>query len=648
MAVKKPDMDPAHAETEKLLKELESKIAKEYAQADKEVQAKLDDYMKRFATKDKKWREWVENSKTTEMQKQIKEWNNLVKSGEKTKEQFKAWRVRNGVRTEEEYQQWRTGQMMVGKRWEEMRDTLAQDYHNANMIARSITEGYMPEVYAINHNYGTFEVEKGSLIDTYYTLYDRQTVERLIKDGEVSLLPPPKEGGKTAKRLAENKDLKWNQQKVTSAITQGILQGDNIDKIAKRLEAVTDSNYKAAVRNARTMTTGAQNAGRVDSYKRAQDMGIEMRQTWVATLDSRTRHEHRQLDGQTVDIGEPFEVDGEKIMYPGDPSASPHLVYNCRCTLIGQIKGFERDVKGFDLRNDPDVGGMTYEEWKNDRNSKSNPITLPRDKGEAIAESYRREYRDGVFGGKDQGKYDEQTTVSNGTDIMASWKRREEQFDFPIEDVINAQGFDGNPMVVSPDEFDKYVKNANGGKGFVAQRTYSAPDQETLDAYREQLYNGKWYVDCSTGGAKYGTGMYCAANYEGNLTKEILQEMKDYQGQNVLYSGAKSVHYVETFTLDPSAKVITLDELTELRGKYVRKWQEEYLDSIPYKGRSEEEYYRDLSEGRKKLREINNMYSDNGVFATALGYDAIRTEAGTSGADTIILNRTKVIFKGEQ
>ena len=364
MAVKKPSMDPGHEETEKALKELEKKIADEYAQANKEVQAKLDDYMKRFATKDKKWREWVAD----------------------------------GTKTKEEYKKWRTGQILVGKRWEEMRDTLAEDYHNANLIAKSITNGYLPEVYAINHNYGTYEVEHGSHLNTSYTLYDRQTVERLIKNGDVSLLPPPKEGGKTAKMLEENKDLRWNKQKVTSAITQGILQGESIDKIAKRLETVTQQDYGISVRNARTMVTGAQNAGRIDSYKRAEDMGIDMMQEWRATLDMRTRHEHRQLDGQTRKVGEPFEVDGYQIEYPGDPSAEAFLVYNCRCTLRGLVKGLEPQARKY--RSEEALGGMSYEEWKESKKSESNPITLPRDKGEAIAESYRREYRNGTFGGK--------------------------------------------------------------------------------------------------------------------------------------------------------------------------------------------------------------------------------------------------------
>ena len=52
MAVRKQNTDPANDETERLLAELEKKISKEYARAQKEVQEKLDDYLRRFRLKD--------------------------------------------------------------------------------------------------------------------------------------------------------------------------------------------------------------------------------------------------------------------------------------------------------------------------------------------------------------------------------------------------------------------------------------------------------------------------------------------------------------------------------------------------------------------------------------------------------------------
>ena len=118
----------------------------------------------------------------------------------------------------------------------------------------------------------------------------------------------------------------------------------------------------ASIRNARTMTTAAENAGRMDRFEEAKEMGIKMKKTWVATLDDRTRDAHALLDGQTVDVDEPFDSILGPIMYPGDPDADPENVYNCRCTMITQIAGYERDIS--DRVMGESLGGMTDEEWK--------------------------------------------------------------------------------------------------------------------------------------------------------------------------------------------------------------------------------------------------------------------------------------------
>ena len=174
--------------------------------------------------------------------------------------------------------------------------------------------------------------------------------------------------------------------------------------------------------------------------------------------------------------------------------------------------------------------------------------------------------------------------VIDGKDISKSWERRKDEFEFEIEDVINAQGFDGIPKIVNEEEFDKCVKESN----FIAQRTYSGLTQEVLDEYRKELYEGKWYVDCSTGGAQYGQGMYCAADYNGKLTDGIKSEMEHYIELNKKKSkmladvGAKAAKmdideymkkygignsYVETLTLDKSAKIIKYNDLIEMKAK---------------------------------------------------------------------------------
>ena len=110
------------------------------------------------------------------------------------------------------------------------------------------------------------------------------------------------------------------------------------------------------------MTTSAENGGRQAVYERAEAMGIELEKTWVATLDSRTRHSHVQLDGQTIPVDKKFSnADGE-LLFPADPDGSPENVYNCRCTMVTSIKGFKRDMSSRQMGES--LGNWSYETWK--------------------------------------------------------------------------------------------------------------------------------------------------------------------------------------------------------------------------------------------------------------------------------------------
>jgi uncharacterized protein with gpF-like domain len=122
------------------------------------------------------------------------------------------------------------------------------------------------------------------------------------------------------------------------------------------------------------MTTSAQNGGREDAYKRAESMEIEFKERWVATLDGRTRHAHRLLDGQKKPVGGKFHVDGYDIEFPGDPKAPAYLVYNCRCTTIVDSEDMHlpRSADGaFGYSRDETLGDITYDEWKADKGNSS-------------------------------------------------------------------------------------------------------------------------------------------------------------------------------------------------------------------------------------------------------------------------------------
>lgn len=264
-------------------------------------------------------------------------------------------KVLDGKMSKKEYKTWLEIQAMQGRHYRNMAEVLTQDAVNANKIAVAMTNDTMADVFALNANYTTYYIESDIRLDTNFSLYNRDTVKVLAKDDPTLL-----------KTLNQDKakDYSWNRKRFNNAITQGILQGESIPKIATRVLFVTNGNYKAAVRNARTATTCAEAMGRMNSFNRAESLGIKMTKIWMATLDNRTRHSHRILDGQEVALNEPFQGDYSEIMFPGDPDGDPADVYNCRCTIIGGTPNIDYDATDMDSRFSDLPAGLSYEEWE--------------------------------------------------------------------------------------------------------------------------------------------------------------------------------------------------------------------------------------------------------------------------------------------
>lgn len=320
--------DEAHLLTEKELAKLEKRIAKLYRDASKEMQTTIDDYFSSFAKRDKEMKALIGSTVNG------KEW------------------------TERDYKQWRLNQIGRGKRLEALRDKLAERVTQANETAVAYTNDTTPGIYSLNRNYTAYTIEQVSDAADF-TLWDEQTVKRLAVE-QPDLMPyyPKKQA------LKRGIDLEYGKKQITASITSSILQGKSIKGIADDLQGrITTMSRASAIRTARTAVTGAQNAGRMDSYKAAEGMGIKLKKQWLATLDNRTRHAHAMLDGQTVDTDKPFKVDGYELMYPGDRSAPGYLVYNCRCTTIAVLPNVDTSDA---LRRDENglLPDMTFAQWE--------------------------------------------------------------------------------------------------------------------------------------------------------------------------------------------------------------------------------------------------------------------------------------------
>jgi SPP1 gp7 family putative phage head morphogenesis protein len=232
----------------------------------------------------------------------------------------------------------------------------------ANEQANAIVEGQKRAVFTENMAFQAYEIEHGLGMELSFSIYDSAAVTRLLRE-QPELLP---------RRIINGiKDMAWNRTKIANCIIQGIIQGESIPTIAQRIARETSSsNMHAMIRYARTAMTGAQNAGRMEMLREAQQMGIDVKKKWLATLDGRTRDAHRALDGQVQEVEKPFKSELGDIMYPGDFQAHPANVYNCRCTLVYEYPKYlpqnaeRRAYNNPRSRESELIPDMTYREWR--------------------------------------------------------------------------------------------------------------------------------------------------------------------------------------------------------------------------------------------------------------------------------------------
>lgn len=320
--------DLGHIYTDKEIAILEAKLKKEYAQALREMQEESKKVLSRFAETDRKMIAKLD-------------------ANEITQDEYVDWRRRGVLRTEQ----------VSG-----LIKDLSARLVNADKVAADMINNASPKVYAENANFATYQIEKMTKLNTSFTLLNQGTVKHLLSENN-QLLPKAK--------VDIPKDKKWNEQHIRSAMTQGVLKGEGIPKIAKRLQKVTDMDRTAATRNARTIMTGAQNVGRMDSFYRARDMGIGIKKVWMSTLDNITRDSHVALDGEVQELDKPFS---NGLDYPG-ASGPPEEVYNCRCRVVPEYDKYKTDWSNLKNRNTDKLGDMSYQEWK-DAHKKQGKLTL--------------------------------------------------------------------------------------------------------------------------------------------------------------------------------------------------------------------------------------------------------------------------------
>lgn len=234
--------------------------------------------------------------------------------------------------------------------------SVTDEMANVNITASRMIAEELINVYSLNYNYGAYLTEMASGKEIYANLYNRNAIKELIANNvnPFTMISLDK---------AKDKDLIYRSLK--REFTTAIIKGDTIQQITKRVQKVTEKNFNDSKRIARTETTRIESMGRQDSFKKGEEMGLQLKKTWISTLDNRTRLSHQNLMGETVDLDDKFS---NGLEYPASLGGSAKEVCNCRCTHVVEFEGLEKSAELKDLEKS--LLNQNFDEWENKFNNK--------------------------------------------------------------------------------------------------------------------------------------------------------------------------------------------------------------------------------------------------------------------------------------
>lgn len=130
-------------------------------------------------------------------------------------------------------------------------------------------------------------------------------------------------------------NIRTLKKQIALEATRGIASGKSWLETAESLtiQKCFQISQSDAMRIIRTEGNRINQQGRLDAGDEAVDAGCDLLKQWDATLDERTRPDHREADGQIVEWSQDFTVGGEKMTAPSIGGSAKQVI-NCRCQLL--------------------------------------------------------------------------------------------------------------------------------------------------------------------------------------------------------------------------------------------------------------------------------------------------------------------------
>lgn len=214
-------------------------------------------------------------------------------------------------------------------------NSLALSVANENQINMY---GFLSSQYKDNYFRGVFRVQQGIGFGKDFISPNPKVVQGIIMKKFA--------GSSFSKRIW--KDANKLATTLKDTLTNGLIRGESIDQMTKRLLTRIDASKSHARTLIRTESARIYEEATKESYK---ECGIE-KYIFLATLDRKTSLICQELDMKSFPLDKAKAGENYPPMHP-----------NCRSTTMADTKPLKRLARGSDGKNYTVDGNLSYKEW---------------------------------------------------------------------------------------------------------------------------------------------------------------------------------------------------------------------------------------------------------------------------------------------
>lgn len=329
--------------TNKTEEYINSRLKRAYTKVSKELETEIDEMYKKLdksrALLSQSNEKLLTSSKASEIRKLLKlleEEKSKLENVAGLPEEI-AKNIEQNIKLMEESLRLKSGSGYVThlEMMNERLNSLALSVANTNQINMY---GFLADQYKDNYFRGVFRIQQGIGFGKDFVTPNIKVVQGVIMKKFA--------GSSFSKRIWKNANKLATSLKDT--LTVGLIRGESIDQMTKRLLTRVEASQSRAKTLIRTESARIYEEATKDAYK---ECGIEQ-YIYLATLDRKTSLICQELDMKSFSLKDAKVGENYPPMHP-----------NCRSTTMADTRPLKRVARGVDGKNYEVDGNLSYNDW---------------------------------------------------------------------------------------------------------------------------------------------------------------------------------------------------------------------------------------------------------------------------------------------